>query len=54
LLLSKRTKQVFDTDAGSAWKPSNRPRYGTRFGRSSSKTSHTVWSGRSGWGCTLA
>src|SRR5271166_511250 len=42
LLLSKRTRQVFDTDAGSAWKPSNRPRYGTRFGRSSSKTSHTV------------
>src|SRR5271169_1920750 len=34
LLLSKRTRQVFDTEAGSAWKPSNRPRYGTRFGRS--------------------
>jgi hypothetical protein len=26
LLLSKRTRQVFDTEAGSAWKPSNRPR----------------------------
>ena len=25
LLLSKRTKQVFETDAGTAWKPSNRP-----------------------------
>ena len=26
LLLSKRTRQVFDTDAGTAWKPSNGPR----------------------------
>jgi hypothetical protein len=25
LLLSKRTRQVFETDAGTAWKPSNRP-----------------------------
>jgi hypothetical protein len=25
LLLSKRTKQVFETDAGTAWKPSNLP-----------------------------
>jgi len=25
LLLSKRTKQVFETEAGTAWKPSNRP-----------------------------
>ena len=25
LLLSKRTKQVFETDAGTAWNPSNRP-----------------------------
>jgi hypothetical protein len=25
LLLSKRTRQVFDTDAGTLWKPSNRP-----------------------------
>ena len=26
LLLSKRTRQVFDTEAGRAWNPSNRPR----------------------------
>jgi magnesium-transporting ATPase (P-type) len=25
LLLSKRTRQVFETDAGTAWNPSNRP-----------------------------
>ena len=25
LLLSKRTRQVLETDAGTAWKPSNRP-----------------------------
>jgi hypothetical protein len=25
LLLSKRTRQVFETDAGTEWKPSNRP-----------------------------
>jgi len=25
LLLSNRTRQVFDTEAGTAWKPSNRP-----------------------------
>ena len=25
LLLSKRTKQVFETDAGTAWNPSNLP-----------------------------
>jgi hypothetical protein len=25
LLLSKRTRQVFQTDASTAWKPSNRP-----------------------------
>ena len=25
LLLSKRTRQVFDTAAGTEWKPSNRP-----------------------------
>ena len=26
LFLSKRTRQVFDTEAGRAWNPSNRPR----------------------------
>jgi hypothetical protein len=25
LLLSKRTRQVFETEAGTAWNPSNRP-----------------------------
>lgn len=25
LLLAKRTKQIFETDAGTEWKPSNRP-----------------------------
>ena len=49
LLLSNRTRQVFDTEAGSAWNPSKRPRYGMSFGRSASKTSQIVWSARSGW-----
>jgi hypothetical protein len=31
LLLSNRTRQVFDTDALTAWKPSKRPRSGTLF-----------------------
>jgi len=26
LLLSNRTRQVFDTEAGKAWNPSKRPR----------------------------
>jgi hypothetical protein len=38
LLLSKRTKQDFETDAGTAWKPSNLPAYGTSLGRSASNT----------------
>ena len=54
LLLSKRTRHVFDTEAGSAWKPSKRPRYGISFGRSSSKTSQIVRSGRYGWACAFA
>ena len=29
--MSKRTRQVFDTEAGSAWKPSKRPRYGNEL-----------------------
>lgn len=33
LLLSKPTRQVFETDAGAAWNPSNRPAWETRFGR---------------------
>ena len=32
LLLSKRTRQVFETDAGTAWNPSNRPRIGHELG----------------------
>lgn len=31
---SNRAGQVFDTDADTAWKPSNRPRYGINIGRS--------------------
>ena len=54
LLLSKRTRQVFDTEAGSAWNPSKRPPYGISFGRSSSKTSQIVRSGLSGWACAFA
>src|SRR4029453_19327563 len=49
LLLSKRTRQVFETDACTSWKPSKRPRYGTSFCRSSSKTSQIVLSAISGW-----
>ena len=54
LLLSKRTRQVFDTAAGRAWKPSKRPACGTRCGRSASNTAHTVRSGCSGWAWALA
>ena len=42
LLLSNRTRQVFDTEAGNAWKPSKRPQYEISFGRSASKTSQIV------------
>jgi hypothetical protein len=34
--------------------PSKRPRYAMSFGRSSSNASHTIRSGRSGWGFALA
>jgi hypothetical protein len=54
LLLSKRTVQVFDTDAGTVWKPSKPPGYLTRLPRSCSKTSQIVRSGCSTWRCALA
>src|SRR6516165_1660468 len=54
LLLSNRTRQVFDTEALTAWKPSKRPRSGTSVGRSSSKTSQIVRPAHSGWRCALA
>jgi hypothetical protein len=54
LLLSNRTWQVFDTEAGKAWNPSKPPRSGMSFGRSPSKTSQIVRSGRSGWACAFA
>jgi hypothetical protein len=53
LLLSNRTRQVFDIEAGSARNPSKRPRYGMSLGRSSSKTSQIVRSGRSRMGVRL-
>lgn len=34
LLVSNRTKQVFETAACVAWNPSNAPRIGTSWGRS--------------------
>jgi hypothetical protein len=43
-----------DTDAGTAWKPSKRPRYGTRLDRSASNTSQTVLSLISGWDWAFA
>src|ERR1700757_3765690 len=49
LLLSKRTRQVSETEACTSWKPSKRPAYGTSFCRSSSKTSQIVLSPISGW-----
>src|SRR5262245_42882621 len=36
LLVSKRTIQVLETDAGAVWKPSKRPPTGTSLDRSSS------------------
>ena len=43
--LSKRTVQVFATEAGTVWNPSKRPRYSTSLPRSSSNTSQIVRSG---------
>ncbi len=43
-------EEVFDTDAVSPCNPSNRPRSGTSFGRSSSNASQTVLSAISGCG----
>src|SRR6516162_562651 len=54
LLLSKRTRQVLETEAGTAWKPANRPAWGSSFGRSASNTSQMVCSLSSGWRCALA
>lgn len=42
LLLPKRTRQVFETDAITAWKPSKRPALGTSLDRSASNTSQIV------------
>jgi hypothetical protein len=44
----ERTRQVFEGDACTAWKPSKGPRYGTRLGRSASNISQTVLSRSSG------
>jgi len=54
LLLSNRTKQVFETDVGLAWKPSKGPLIGTSWGRSASKARQIVRSVNSGCLCALA
>ena len=48
LLLSNRTRQVLETDAGTAWNPSKRSAYRTKLGRSASKISQIVRSRNSG------
>jgi hypothetical protein len=48
VLLSNRTRQVFDTAAWTAWKPSNGPVIGTSWGRSASKACQIVQSVSSG------
>jgi hypothetical protein len=54
LLLSNRTRQVFETDAWIALKPSNGLLIGTSCGRSASKACQIVRSVNSGCLCALA
>jgi hypothetical protein len=54
LLLSKRTRQVLETEACVARNPSNRPLIGTSLARSASKTCQIVWSVSSGCRFALA
>jgi hypothetical protein len=53
-LLSNCTRQVFDTEAWTAWKPSNGPVIGASWGRSASKACQIVQSVSSGCLCALA
>jgi len=48
LVLSNRTRQVFDTEACVAWKPSNGLVIGTSLGRSASNACQIVQSASSG------
>jgi hypothetical protein len=54
LLLSKRTRQVLETEACVVRNPSNRPLIGTSLARSAPKTCQIVWSVSSGCRFALA